>query len=696
MMTSNSLPQHIRFGREVLGGLESAERREWWLANGRGAYAAGTIAGTLTRRYHGLLVAPVSPPLGRFLVLAKADATLHDGTDEWPLHTNRWGGGVVHPHGHVLAESFRLEGRMPVWRYAFGDIVVEHRIWMEPGADTTYAAWKLISPVQSEPMRLSVRLLVNARDHHGAMHAGGIAPGIEHQGARVVVRMPDWFALTLEARGGQMTPQSVWIENFDLPLERERGLGDRDNHLLVAQAELELRAGEWVGIVGSLADNASPYLDEAMRRFATHDSELLTRAASVTPELVDAPDWVRQLVLAADSFLFRRSIGKPVVTSAAAGTSGSGEGESVIAGYPWFGDWGRDTMIALPGLTLPTGRFAAARRILQTFARFVDQGMLPNWFPGDGQSAEYNTADAALWFIEAWRAYVAASGDWMALLESYDVLASVIDAYVDGTRFGIKVDPNDGLLYAGEPGVQVTWMDAKIGDWVVTPRVGKAVELNALWYNALNAMAWFNEGLCRAPEHYLDLAARARSGFARFVNPQTGGLFDVLDGPRGHDATIRPNQIFAVSLAFSPLDHDVQQSVVRQCARELLSSYGLRSLSPRHADYRAQYAGGPHERDAAYHQGPVWAWLLGHYALAEHRVTGDAAAAQQRLEPIRDHLLDAGLGTISEILDGAPPHHPRGAPSQAWSVACTLDAWWRLEQARLKSSVDEPVLVAAA
>lgn len=695
-MNSSSLPQHIRFGREVLGELDQAERREWWLANGRGAYAAGTIAGTLTRRYHGLLVAPVNPPLGRFLVLAKADATLHDGTDEWPLYTNRWGGGVVHPHGYVLTESFRLDGRMPVWRYAFGDIVVEHRIWMEPGADTTYAAWKLISPVRAEPMRLSVRLLVNARDHHGAMHSGGIAPHIEHHGTRVTVAMPDWFALKLEARGGQMTPQSTWIENFDLPVERERGLGDSDNHLCVAQADLELRAGEWVGIVGSLADNASPYLDEAMRRFTTHDAELLTRAASMTPELVDAPAWVRQLVLAADSFLFRRPIGSLAGQGADGGTRGggsmAGEGESVIAGYPWFGDWGRDTMIALPGLTLPTGQFTAARRILQTFARYVDGGMLPNWFPGDGQAAEYNTADAALWFIESWRAYVAATGDWAALQESYDVLAGIVEAYAQGTRFNIRVDPADGLLHAGEPGVQVTWMDAKLGDWVVTPRVGKAVELNALWYNALNAMAWFNEGLCRAPERYLDLAARARHGFARFVNPHSGGLFDVIDGPHGDDATIRPNQIFAVSLAFSPLEHDVQQSVVQQCARELLSSYGLRSLAPRHPDYRAQYVGGPHERDASYHQGPVWAWLLGHYALAEYRVSGDAQAAQQRLEPIRDHLMDAGLGTISEILDGAPPHRPRGAPSQAWSVACTLEAWWRLEKARLKSGAAQVAL----
>jgi 4-alpha-glucanotransferase len=684
-MNANGVPSHIRFGREVLGELDQGERREWWLTNGRGAYAAGTIAGTLTRRYHGLLVAPVNPPLGRVLVFAKADATLHDGDQAWSLYTNRWSGGVVHPHGHVLAESFHLEGRMPVWRYACGDLVIEHRIWMEPGADTTYSAWKLESPTRAadQPLRLTVKLLVNARDHHGSMHAGGIEPTVQSEGAQLTAAMPGWFALNVQARGGRIDPMHYWVENFDLPVERERGLPDRDNHLCVGHAVLELRHGEWAGIVGSLTERASPYLEEAMRRFIAHDADLLQRARSLVPELAGAPDWVQQLVLAADSFVFARPL------------DGLPGGESVIAGYPWFGDWGRDTMIALCGLTLPTGRYASARRILQTFARFVDRGMLPNWFPGAGEAAEYNTADAALWFIEAWRGYVAATDDWIAVREVFPVLASIVAGYRDGTRFGIRVDPQDGLLHAGVAGAQVTWMDAKIGDWVVTPRIGKAVELNALWYNAVNAMAWFAERLGHAPEPYLDLGARARAGFARFVNPQSGGLYDVIDGPEGSDATVRPNQILAVSLPFSPLEAEAQRAVVRQCARELLSSYGLRSLTPRHDAYRGRYEGGPAERDASYHQGPVWAWLLGHYALAEYRVTGDARAAQARLEPIRDHLMDAGLGTISEILDGAPPHRPRGAPSQAWSVACTLEAWWRLERAaqRTNSSTAQPALL---
>jgi 4-alpha-glucanotransferase len=376
---------------------------------------------------------------------------------------------------------------------------------------------------------------------------------------------------------------------------------------------------------------------------------------------------VRRLVLASDAFLFARPL--PDVP----------DGQSVIAGYPWFGDWGRDTMIALPGLTLATGRTDSARRILVTFARFVDRGMLPNVFPGAGERADYNTVDAALWYVEAWRAYVAATGDEDALARAFPVLADIIDWHRRGTRYGIGADPADGLLRAGEPGVQLTWMDAKIGDWVVTPRHGKPVEINALWYNALCVLADFADQLGKPAETYRQAAKRVRRAFHRFVRPE-GGLFDVIDGPAGDDPSIRPNQIFAVSLPHSPLDRDSQVRVVEECRRNLLTSYGLRSLSPGHPDYRGHYRGGVWDRDGTYHQGPVWAWLLGPYALAVHRVTEDAAAAQRLLEPIADHLTDAALGQISEIFDGDPPHRPRGCPAQAWSVACILEAWWRLRQ----------------
>ncbi|MBA2352852.1 MAG: glycogen debranching enzyme N-terminal domain-containing protein [Burkholderiales bacterium] len=702
----------IRFGREICGDLAQAERREWWLANGLGAYAAGTIAGTLTRRYHGLLIAPVNPPLGRHLLFAKAEATLSDGVNTWPLSSNRWAGGAIAPRGYLHIESFHLDGRMPVWRYAIGDSIVEQRIWMEPGANTTYVAFRSEG---RRGLRLQLKLLVNARDHHGNAQPWQFNPVIEADGRALRVLHPNWFALHFRAHGGALasseqgsrlrdanvressaapparvasavssssddrTPVSDsggafttthdWFENFDLALEQERGLPASDAHLCVGVIDFDLQPGVWIGISASPDKPASNYLEEAMRRFRNHDAGLLRRAKVLLPEWLSAPARLDQLLLASDTFLFARPL--PNVPA----------GESIIAGYPWFGDWGRDTMIALPGLTLATGRFESALNILQTFARFVDRGMLPNVFPGAGDKPEYNTVDAALWYVEAWRAYVAATADRAALREVFGVLESIIRAHRDGTRYGIGMD-SDGLLRAGETGVQLTWMDAKVGDWVVTPRIGKPVEINALWYNALVCMSEFARQLNLPADDYRELAERARAGFQRFQNADNGGLFDVIDGPQGPDAAVRPNQIFAVSLPFSPLSAGAQAGVVALCGAELLTSYGLRSLSQAHADFRPHYVGGVWERDGAYHQGPVWPWLLGHYALAEYRVTGDADLAQSQLAPLQDHLLDAGLGTISEIFDGATPHTPRGAPAQAWSVACALEAWLRLERAK--------------
>ncbi|MGH8727135.1 MAG: amylo-alpha-1,6-glucosidase, partial [Burkholderiales bacterium] len=608
---NNTLPTFIRFGREICGDLTQSERREWWLSNGLGAYAAGTIAGTLTRRYHGLMIAPVNPPLGRYLVLAKADAIVADGLREIPLCTNRWTSGAIEPKGFLNIESFHLEGRMPVWRYAFGDVSIESRVWMEPNANTTYLAYRLLNGERA--LKLKVRLLVNGRDHHVSTVPWQFNPVIEGNTHWMRAVHPNWFTLYFRARGGTLATAHDWIENFDLPIERERGLPDRDNHLCVGVASFDLRLNEWVGIAASLDPDASPYLEEAMRRASAHDVALLKRARAQAPEFVDAPEWVKQLLLAADTFLFARPI--PEVP----------DGESVIAGYPWFGDWGRDTAIALPGLTLATGRFDSARRILETFARFVERGMLPNVFPGAGDKPEYNTVDAALWYVEAWRAYLAANYDEEALRRVFPVLAEIIRWHREGTRYGIAMDA-DGLLRAGEPGVQLTWMDAKIGDWVVTPRIGKPVEINALWYNALVAMANFARQIGLSDDEYVAMAEKTREGFQRFISSENGGLYDVIDGPNGDDGTLRPNQIFAVSLPASALNPNTQARVVALCGEKLLTSYGLRSLGSEHPEFRPHYIGGVSERDGSYHQGPVWAWLLGHYALAEYRVHGDAEA----------------------------------------------------------------------
>lgn len=675
------LPHVVRHGRAVCGDLAQAERREWWLANGRGGHAGGTVATTLTRSYHGLLIAPLAAPLGRYLMVAKADATLVDGDREWPLFTNRWTSGAIEPRGHVHIESFHLDGRMPVWTFAIGDLRVEQRIWVERGAESTYIAFRLAAGTDAaeRDLHLRVRLLANARDHHDPGGSWSFDPIIEplydRDGATVGITLHGAgadrpaYCLRLVAEGGTMVPERTWIEAFDLPVERDRGLAAVDRHLAVATAHLDLSPRQWVGIVATLAEGPTPALATALGRFRDHDAAVLETARAAVPELHDAPPWIAQLVLAADAFLFARPLpDRP-------------EGESVIAGYPWFGDWGRDTMIALPGLTLATGRPRTALHILEAFARFVDRGMLPNHFPGQGDAPQYNSVDAALWYVEAWRAYVAATGDREALARVVPLLEEIIEWYCRGTRHGIGLDPADGLLHAGEAGVQLTWMDAKVGEWVVTPRRGKPVEVNALWVNALALMAQWADDLGRDARRYHDLAARAQTGFQRFVK-RAGGLFDCLDGADGADPTVRPNQILAVSLHHSPLDRATQGRVVAECGRILLTSYGLRSLAPTDPAYRPHYRGGVMERDAAYHQGTVWAWLLGPYAIAHHRVHGEAVAAQALLAPIGDHLRDAGLGTVSEIFDGTAPHSPCGAPAQAWSVGCILEAWVRLERAR--------------
>jgi 4-alpha-glucanotransferase len=672
-------PTTIRFGRAVCGTLAEAERREWWIANGRGGYAGGTIAGTLTRRYHGLLIAPIDPPLGRRLVLAKADATLLDGQDSYPLFANRWGGGQIVPAGHLSVESFQLDHSVPVWTFCLAGRRIEARIWMEPGANTTWLGW-LLHPVAGDtaPLGLRVTLLANNRDHHGETWEDGFEPSISVTDDTLCVQDGTRFTLRLRALGGRIAPQRTWYRNFDLPMEAMRGLGAADAHLCVGEATVPLQPGVWCGIVASLhpdpsdpdrSDPTQSYpatsneIAAALARRLAYDRQVLATAA------LQAPPWVNRLVLAADTFVIARPL--PDVS----------DGQSVIAGYPWFGDWGRDTMISLPGMTLATGRSGVALRILRTFSSFVSQGMLPNVFPGAGDTPDYNTADAALWFFEAWRAYVAATGDRAAARAAFPVLTDIIAWHLRGTRYGIAVDPADGLLRAGQQGVQLTWMDAKVGDWVVTPRIGKPVEINALWYNALCVMVDF-AAMLGEPDTFSVHSAAARTGFARFVRPDGEGLYDVIDGPDGIDERIRPNQILAVSLPHSPLAPPDQRGVVETCRHHLLTSYGLRSLAPGSADYHPRYEGGVRQRDGGYHQGAVWGWLLGHFALAFQRATGDAEAALALLAPMRDALLDQGLGTIGEIFDGDPPHDPRGAPAQAWSVACALQAWHTLQAAR--------------
>jgi predicted glycogen debranching enzyme len=518
-----------------------------------------------------------------------------------------------------------------------------------------------------------VKVLVNYRDYHGTTRGEGWRMGVEPvaNGVRVVAFDGAQPFLIL-AEGADVLPDHTWYRGFRLAVEEARGLDAYEDHLHAGTIRFRLEPGAARTMVLSSESTPSPDGDAALIRRQQYEAVLLARWARVHPAA--APTWVRQFVLAADHFVVRRPL------------PDDPDGMSIIAGYHWFGDWGRDTMISLPGLLVATGRPEIGRRILSTFARFVDRGMLPNRFPDAGEAPEYNTVDATLWYFEAIHAYHAATGDDTLLKELFPILEDIIGWHRRGTRYGIVEDPADGLLRAGEPGVQLTWMDAKVGDWVVTPRTGKAVEINALWYNALSTMASFARRLGQPADSWDALAMRVREGFERFWNAPAGYCYDVIDGPSGNDDTIRPNQIFAVSLAESPLPPDRQRRVVDVCARRLLTSFGLRSLAPGHPQYNGTYGGGPKERDAIYHQGPAWAWLLGPFVRAHLRVHGDPAAARTFLEPLAHHLHDYGVGNIAEIFEGDPPFRPRGCIAQAWSVAETLRAWVETESAAARTT----------
>ena len=660
----NSELSRFGFGRATCGELPIAERREWLVTNGIGGYACGTVAGLLARRYHGLLVAALDPPLGRTLLLSKLDETVtYDGC-AYPLFANRWDEATVEPLGFRHLERFHLEGTTPVWTFACADALLQKRIWMEPGANTTYVRYEVRRA--SAPVHLSIKVIVNHRDHHATTHADDWSMSIEGTDSGLeVVAFDGEVPLHVHSNGGECVTRHTWYRGYYLAIEADRGLDCQEDHLYAGRFDVRLEPGDSFAVIATTDSDAGLNVDRAHSRRQAYERGLLDRSGVVNSfksDLRSAPDWEKHLILAADQFIVRRSL------------PDEPEGGSIIAGYPWFGDWGRDTMISLPGLTLVTGRHEVAERILRAFARFVDRGMVPNRFASDGARPEYNTADATLWYVEALRAYLAATGDKDLMRYLFPVLQDIVDWHQRGTRFNIGMDPDDGLLYAGESGVQVTWMDAKIDDWVVTPRVGKPVEVNALWYNGLRAIAGIARDLGEAPDRYDDLADNAQRGFARFWNEEVGFCYDVLDGPQGDDPALRPNQLLAVSLPQSPLSNRQQRAVVDVCGRHLLTSHGLRSLAPGEPGFAGHYRGDRRERDAAYHQGTVWAWLIGPFVTAHLRVHGDPAQACLFLRPFVHHMRNHGVGSVSEIFDGTPPFTPRGCVAQAWSVAEMLRA----------------------
>ena len=653
----------VDMGRDLCTNLPAAEHREWLVTNGLGGFASGTVAGSLTRRYHGLLIAALAPPVGRALLVTKLEEEVEYLGINCALTTNRWKSGVIHPTGYHLIERFHLEGTTPVWTFAFGDARLEKRIWMEQGTNTTIVRYNLVRG--SGPITLRLKALINARDYHHTtmtpltpLHSVTIDRGLQvHTGSD----LPAFYLFTM---AGPATPMNSWLYDFHLPSETERGLPDQEHHLHAGSWEIVMQPGNRMTWIASTSPPREHKLTDLLNRRRKHEHELLNTYKAAHPEITDSlPPWVQQLIVGADQFIARRPL------------PNHQQGSTILAGYPWFSDWGRDTMMSLPGLTLTTGRCEIAKGLLKTYASYLSEGMLPNRFPDDGSPPEYNTVDAALWYVEATRQYMETSQDLAFLHDIYPILEDIVSWYRRGTRFNIRVDPQDSLLFAGNPGRSLTWMDARVGEHAITPRIGKPIEINALWLNALSTMVQLGTQLHLPTDEFQTVLERGKHSFGRFWNEPKGYCFDVIDGPDGSEEALRPNQILAVSLRESLFRPKQRQAIVDACARNLLTSFGLRSLAPSAPGYVGTYRGKPEDRDAVYHQGTVWGWLMGPFVIAHWRVYHNPALALSFLEPFVHHIQDYGLGSLAEIFEGHAPHSPRGCIAQAWSVAEILRAW---------------------
>jgi predicted glycogen debranching enzyme len=629
--------REIRFGREVTGDLDQASAREWLVTDGVGGYAMGTVGGLRTRRYHGLLVVATTPPIGRMVGLVGLDPVLVLGDRRIRLATHEWADGTIAPAGHLHLQSFTMRDGVPVWRWAVGDIVLEAEVAMTHGRPAVGVTHRLVRA--PGPVQLELEVLCTWRDAHGERF-GGPDPAIE--------RTADGFVFedAYRVRGQNFDPLGAsWWRGDRHREEAARGLNDREDIWMAGRFRAELNAGDAVDVEAWAADLFAPpaaaqVIVARARRRAT---ELAQRARPV-----DDDD--RQLVLAADQFV--------VLTS---------NGTAVVAGYPWFGDWSRDSFTSYEGLFLTTNRYDEGRELLEHMAATLSDGMLAN--TADAGSLEYNTVDATLWFVHALSRHAVVTGD----LDLVHALAGHVDAIVEshlsGTRFGIRVD-GDGLITQGTEGVSLTWMDARVDAQPITQRAGKPVEVNALWISGLSTMAGILRGSDDAlSDKFAGIANRASDSFwRRFVRSDGGGLLDVVDPD---DSSVRPNQLLAVSLPNAPIDNpSIAAAVVNACA-PLVTSIGVRSLAPSDARYEGVHRGGPAERDRAYHQGTVWPWLLGPYSDACRKA---GVAIGGVLDGATAHISEWGVGSVSETADGDAPHRASGCPFQAWSVAEVLRA----------------------
>jgi predicted glycogen debranching enzyme len=652
--------------------------REWLVTNGIGGYASGTLAGVASRRYHGLLIAALPAPFGRCVMLNHLSEMLRLPGGETYLLGGEERGRELYLYGVKLLKEFRLEMGLPVWRYEVPGYVIEKRIVLPHGQNTVHIQYRMIEGEGS--IRLKLRPALHFRPHEAPVDTAHSGPMKVHCEERCIeVRdesaMPP---LRLHTRGTRtaFTLDSTTLPDVLYRVEESRGYESvgamwspgyfRADLSLGSDATLSASTEPWEVMLAIAPQQALDF--EVKRR-----QQLLALADPAA-----RPSPAGELVLAADQFLIT-PVGR--VADEARSRAVGDEVRTVIAGYHWFTDWGRDTMISLEGLTLTTGRHHEAGYILRTFGHYVRDGLIPNFFPDGKNDGLYHTADATLWFFHALHRYLRVTGDRVTLQQLLPKLLGIVDHHVRGTRHGIGVDSSDGLLRQGESGYQLTWMDAKVGDWVVTPRRGKAVEINALWYNALRLLqGWLDEEQDLATAAKIGaMAEQARSSFnARFWNPGKNYLYDVIDSEEGDDDALRPNQLFAISLDHPVLDRSRWEAVLQIVSDRLLTPVGLRSLDSGHVDYKARYFGDLRARDAAYHQGTVWGWLIGPYIdayLAVH--PQNRTHARRLLEGFIDHLGEACIGSISEVFDAEAPFTPRGCIAQAWSVAEVLRCWVR-------------------
>ncbi|RTL40170.1 MAG: glycogen debranching protein [Candidatus Melainabacteria bacterium] len=665
-----------------LGEKDARDRREYLVTNGLGSYASANIWGANTRRYHGLLVAALKPPVQRMVLFSRIDEVVTVRGVETSLATNYWKSGVTSPTGYETLKGFSPIP-VPTWIYQVDGGLLIKQVAMMPEKQQVAVGYTWhadpVRGTEAESAHLRLHLLVNYRDFHSATVGSDSWQFSQHQdGDRVrISAFPGAQPLDIYFDRGTYTPLSDWYRDYYWPRESERGLEDREDCFHVGMVNVELRPGQSVTIFGAVDSVLLRNIDDVVKVSWAHKKSLLASAGAVS-----APIEQQALILAADDFVVRRQ---------------STRSNSIIAGYHWFSDWGRDSMISLPGLTLSTGRPQVARSVLETFGAYLSEGMLPNYFPDAGTAPEYNTADATLWWAFALLHYYRESGDANFIREQLPLLESVVEWHQKGTRHGLRMDPVDSLIAGGNAGVQLTWMDAKVGDYVVTPRSGKAVEINALWYNFLKTIEFLYcavgsasllenphgkpglLGSSKKSEYYAEIAERVQSSFSKFWNEKAGCFHDCIRDDGTTDSSIRPNQLLAASLTFPVATKEQARSMLKIVEEELLTPKGLRTLSPHDARYAGIYGGGKvqanqYDRDITYHQGTVWPWMFGPWVdcrmYAYGNEPGNHELIAEKLQTIVQHIFGEGcLGSISEIFDGDAPHAPRGCVAQAWSVA---------------------------